>query len=174
MIFINNDMKRSSRSKQHGATLLSALTFLVLLTVVGVSASKIAIQDILIAGNDQKQMMLYQVTENQLKKLTNISMLSQTFTEDGFTSNLEEQDDKYQFDEIDTDKGKLTEIITDIPVIYPCERQGKATSIGPAAPPCDLYDFQVKTKGKNFGGKDKHHRGAGKMIPNSGSKGSLL
>lgn len=174
MIYTNNFMKHSSRSKQYGATLMSALVFLVLITVVGVSASKIAIQDILIAGNDQKQMMLYQVTGNQLKKFTNIKMLSQTFTEDGFTSNVDGQDDKHQFDEIDSDKGKMTEIITDVPVIYPCERQGKATSIGPAAPPCDLYDFQVKTKGKDFGGKDKQHRGAGKMIPNSGSKGSLL
>ena len=173
MNMIKARIKSKYALKQKGATLLSALTFLVLLTVVGVSASKIAIQDILIAGNDQKQMQLYQVTENQLKQFTNIKRLSQTLGEDGFIANVEGQD-KHKFDDIDSENGMLSEVITNVPVIYPCERQGMATSIGPAVPPCDLYDFQVITQGKGFGGKDKHHRGAGKMIPNSGSKGSLL
>jgi len=160
--------------QQQGATLATTLVFLLLMTIVSVSATKISILDVLVSGNEQQQMMLFQTTENQLKKMTNIVKLEKTFTATGFTGNVSDNPNQYKFNDTVLASKGITEIITDIPVIYPCERQGMASSLGPAAPPCDLYDFQVRTSGQNSGARDRHHRGAGKMIPNSGSKGSLL
>ena len=57
---------------------------------------------------------------------------------------------------------------------YPCERQGLGSSMGASAPPCSLYDFQILLYQKETGARENHHRGGGKMVPNQGSKGSLL
>ncbi len=53
--YIQSKTALKPAKKQQGATLISALTFLVLMTVVSVSAMKVSIVDILIAGNDQSK-----------------------------------------------------------------------------------------------------------------------
>ena len=46
--------KKSMHKSQQGATLITALTFLVLMTIVSVSASKISILDVLVSSNEQQ------------------------------------------------------------------------------------------------------------------------
>ncbi|KAG1682748.1 Type IV pilus biogenesis factor PilY1 [Nymphon striatum] len=118
----------------------------------------------LIAGNDQQQMILYQETETRLKQLTSIHRLSQTFTNTGFTSNDTADTQQYVFAESDKWQG-FTESIQDMQASYPCEQGGKAMSLGPNMPVCDLYNFEVNAKKSNMGVKDIHHSGAGKMVP---------
>ena len=168
-------LKYSSSShhfkKQKGATLVTALVFLLLMTMLSVTASKVSMIDILIAGNNQQKMILYQDTHNQLKDTATIEKLNVTFTENGFTSNVTGTDDLFDFS---NSPNNIDERITDLQIEYPCKRDGLGSSIGPNAPPCDLYDFRVRARLQNSNAVDQHHRGAGKMIPNAGSKGSLL
>ena len=161
----------STPNRQQGATLFTALVFLTLMTIVSVSAAKISMLDIFVAGNNQQRMILFQNTSNQLNETATINNLNASFTVDGFTSNVTGSDNLFEFDD---SPDNIEERITDLSLEYPCERQGKASSVGPNAPPCDLYDFQVRTRLKGSDARDQHNRGAGKMVPNSGSKGSLL
>lgn len=161
----------SNPTKQKGATLFTTLVFLTLMTIVSVSATKISMLDILVASNNQQKMVLFQNTSNQLKETATIKNLRLTFTVDGFTGNVTGNDNLF---ELDGSPENIEEIITDMTLKYPCERQGLGTSIGPNAPPCDLYDFQVRSSLNSSSARDQHNRGAGKMVPNSGSKGSLL
>jgi len=172
MITLKTTIKNN---KQKGATLITSLVFLLLMTIVSVSATKMSMLDILVSSNEQQQMVLFQTTENQLKQLAHISRLNQTFSSTGFTSNVSGKADQYQFtSDFNTDNG-IKEIITDLPVkAYDCERAGVASGMGSSVPKCDLYDFQVERMGQNSAAKDRHHHGAGKMVPSSGSKGNLI
>ena len=163
---LNNSLK-----KQQGATLFTTLVFLVLMTLVSVSATKISIRDVMISGNEQQQSLLFQQTENQLKPMVNINQLIQAYGPTGFQPNVPNSTNKYK---LGSSTAYTEKVITDLPVLYPCERNGVAASIGMGAPPCDLFDFQVRSNSQTSGARDKHHRGAGKMIPNVKSSGSLL
>lgn len=169
-----NKNKINIALKQQGATtLLIALFILFVLTIVGISAVKITSLETLIAGNDQQQMILFQETETRLKQLSSIHRLSQTFTNTGFTSNDDADPQQYIFSEADKWKG-FTETIQDMQASYPCEQGGRAMSLGPNMPVCDLYNFEINAKKRNMGAKDIHHSGAGKMVPSKGGNGSLL
>lgn len=151
--------------KQKGATLITTLTFLALMTIVSVSATKISILDILASSNELQKSILFQQAENGLKKITTVSKLYKPLTKkDGASfsastgiyhlpDNLLGSDTKLQI----TDKNKR----------YECNGfNGKAISLGPSVPRCDLYDFGAKVKKLNSGASDRHNRGAGKEKPN--------
>ena len=157
----------SSKRKQNGATLVTVMTFLVLMTIVTVSATKVSILDILVSGNDQQRVTAFQTAENNLTQFTQTSSLSAAIAADGF-------DNAAQQYKTDDSTNALSRIITDMTESYPCERQGQGSSMGAAAPPCQLYDFQILLNQQNTGARENHHRGGGKMVPNQGSKGSLL
>ncbi len=65
----------SMRIKQQGATLVTALVFLVLMTIVSVSAAKISMIDVLVSGNNQQEMLLFQKTSRELEDHTNPTKL---------------------------------------------------------------------------------------------------
>ena len=157
--------------KQKGVTLAATLVFLMLMTIVAVSATKISILDVLVSGNEQQQMLMFQQAENDLKPIVSITRLVQAYGPTGFNGNIASNDRKFRLAESTT---FVTKIITDLPVLYPCERNGIAMSVGAGTPPCDLFDFQVRSNSQVSGAKAKHHRGAGKMLPNLKSNGSLL
>ena len=172
----------TSVKKQKGATLFTALVFLTLMTIITVSATKISMMDILIAGNDHQQMSIFHETENELTDFTATSRLitpleredaGQTFGNGGGTVNgIVTDDNTYSF--AGAPSG-TAEIITDLEELYACLRDGVGSSIGPGVPNCRLYDFQIrKSSDTNKSVRDQHHRGAGKMVPNSKSKGSYL
>jgi len=164
--------KKSMHKSQQGATLITALTFLVLMTIVSVSASKISILDVLVSSNEQQQMMLFQDTENDLKELTTVVKLYKPLVKEGGAT-FDLDTGAYVLPS-NTQKPGTLEVITDKFKRYQCGGfNGKAISIGPDVPPCDLYDFQVKTSVLNSGVRDRHHRGAGKEKPNP-NKNSYL
>ena len=163
--------KASIQKKQRGATLFTTLIFLTLMAIVSVTAVKISMLDILIAGSNKQRVELFQKTSNQLKKTATINTLSSTFTIAGFTGNVDGNAKQFL---IANSPNLIEERVTDLTLEYPCERQGRASSIGANSPPCDLYDFEVRSRKQGSGAREKHNRGAGKMVPNSGSKGSLL
>lgn len=151
--------------KQKGATLFTALVLLTLMTIVSVSAAKLSILDVLMAGNNQQKMELYQQTSNDLIGLTSVVELYKPMLKipghffdpiTGIYSLLKNPAKPY------------TEMqITDPSKSYSCNGfNGQATSIGPNVPPCDLYDFQVKSTKGNSSVRDRHNRGAGKEKPN--------
>ena len=156
--------------KQQGATLFTALVFLTLMTIVSVSATKLSILDVLIAGNNQRQMELYQDTSNDLKELTTVVNLYKPLVK-----TLGDEFDPVTGIYLVPDTPHGTEMqITDPDKSYSCTGfNGEATSIGPDVPPCDLYDFQVKSTKASSSVRDRHNRGVGKEKPNP-SKNSYL
>ena len=160
-------------SKQRGATLFTSLVFLILMTIVSVSATKIAMLDVLISGNNQQQMLLFQSTENDLKELTTVVQLYAPLINDPVSAKFNELTGIYELD-LDSNKPHITQQITDKEKTYQCGGfAGQAISIGPNVPSCDLYDFQVKSRQQNTGVRDRHNRGAGKEKPNP-NKNSYL
>ncbi len=155
------------KNKQEGATLMVVMSFLVLMTIVTVSATKISILDVLISGNDQQRVISFRELENNLTQYAKTDSLNDAFAADGFNNAQE------QFTTTDS-TSELTKKITDLSEQYPCERNGRGSSLGGGAPPCRLYDFQVLSNQQNTGAREDHRRGGGKMVPQSGSKSSLL
>ena len=163
---INNPSNNQRyKGKQEGAALMTVMVFLVLMTIVTVSATKISILDILVSGNDHQKSLTIQETYNNLKQLSHTSKLDLAIAA-GFDAS-----DQYQLDESTTEVNK---VITEIVEKYPCERAGNASSMGPGAPPCEIYDFRVKYYKQGSGAREEQHQGGGKMVPNAGSKGSML
>lgn len=149
--------------QQQGMTLATTLVFLVLMTIVAVSATKISILDILVAGNEQQQMLLHQQSENDLKTIVNVSNLYKAVGPDGFQGNIADNNKKFKLDD---STNYVTKIITDLSRSYTCERNGRAMSMGRDAPQCSLYNFEVKSNSQGSGAHTKLHGGAGKMAPN--------
>lgn len=160
------------KKKQQGAALMTVLVFLLVMTVVAVSGSKIAILDALVAGNDQQKMQLFQITSTDLKELTTVIELYEPLVEKTFSATTGE------FSLTDSPTG-VTEIITDVSkgdpnIYYECGGfSNKAVSIGSNVPPCYLYDFEVSSSLANSSAKDQHNRGAGKEKPNSRKNSTL-
>ncbi len=159
------------RQKQTGATLLSVLIFLILMSVVGVAASKITVMDILVAGNDQMQMEVYQETSNNLRKLATVIALSDPLLKkDG--AYFDQDTGIYDVPE-DTENPNTEAKIKDVSKgdrekFYECEAGGLAVSVGQNVPHCFLYEFQLMQSKSNSGARDRHVRGAGKEFPNPG------
>lgn len=150
---MKNNKQNFMSNKQRGATLFTALVFITLMTLVGVSAAKISMLDVLIAGNNQQQVMLYQQTENELTTLTTPVKLLRTLALKGISDEW-----VYQV----TATKKITNKVTK----YDCEAGGAATSIGSGnTSKCLLFDFEARERVPNSSANDKHNRGAGKEIP---------
>ncbi len=161
------------QNKQRGATLFTALIMLLVMTIIAFTSIKMSTLDLLIAGNEQQKMLLFQETETKLSQLAISNRLNQTFTETGFVGNLTDNTEVFLF-AANAAQPDFSEIITSMQDYYPCERLGVGTSMGSNAPVCDLYDFQIKAKKAVSNVKAKHHRGSGKMVPKKGSSGNSV
>jgi hypothetical protein len=149
------------------------MMMLTVMTIVGVSATKMTSIDILVAGNEQQQMALFQETENALTILTDIDKLNHAYESAFMLATF--TGDEYTLTDAQKNSGHgFVEKIKDMKTKYPCRRHGLGMSLGGGAPECDMYDFGVKAKKANSGARDEHHRGAGKMVPKAGSKASIL
>lgn len=146
---------KNIKKNQKGATLVVALMLLVVMTIVGVSATKLTSVDLLVAGNEQQQLELFQTTQTDLNLLTTPVKLYDPLVDETLFVN-----DVYVITQ-ETGSGK-TEEITEL-YEYGCKGiGGKAVGFGT---PCRLYDFKVNTKGPYKTGRDSGSRGAGKEIP---------
>lgn len=162
-----NQMKRLGR--QQGATLITSLILLLVMTIVGVSSIKVSSIDTMIASNDMQQMMLHNVTENKITALSNTNGLYKAYdASSNFVENIRGHANKFKL--TDSTDG-ASEIITNTKRRVSCYRFGKATSIG--AVDCRVFDFQVKMRKDNSSAKDQRHRGVGKAVPATKCKGCL-
>lgn len=160
----NRFQGKQIQSKQRGATLVTTLSFLALMTIVSVSAAKISILDVLQSSNELQKSILFQRAENGLKTITTVGKLYKPLIEeDG--AEFAEDTGIYQLPDDLLADAELQ--ITDKKIRYQCNGfNGKALSLGPSVPRCDLYDFSAKIQKPNSGARDQHNRGAGKEKPN--------
>jgi len=153
-------------SKQRGATLFTALVFLALMTIVSVSAAKISMLDVLISGNNQQKMELYQDTAREVDDHTDPAKLLDLIinTEAYSNANVEWNHD-YPVNTTNPHT-KVDEKITNRAIEYECGAiNGLATSQG-VDNSCHLFDFEVNTKKSFSSARERHVRGAGKEYPN--------
>ncbi len=151
--------KQNIRAKEKGATLLTALVFLVLMTIVSVSAAKISMIDVLVAGNNQQRMELYQQTSNDLNNHADPGRLLPLLQANGVaTAWTQSMPANSLFP-------NREEKIENRVEKYACAGNGLATSVGPDTPPCYLFDFEVKNKKASSSAREQHIRGAGKEFP---------
>jgi len=156
---MNIKNKHCLKTKEKGATLFTALVFLALMTIVSVSAAKLSMLDVLLAGNNQQRMEMYQQTSNDLKNHTNPARLLPILKIDGVTSPWSRTMTP------DTTIPNKAEKIENRVQQYLCNGNGLATSVGPDTPPCYLFDFEVKNKRNGSSVRERHIRGAGKEFP---------
>lgn len=153
-------MKRAKfHNKQQGATLVTALVLLVVMTIIGVTATKMSSIETLIAGNDQSKMKLFQETQSDLYTLTTPLKLMPALLDDTLFVN-----DTYVVSNSDdiTNGHSKKEYIKKLGG-YICKGiDGLAASVGG---PCKLYDFKVTTRSEAGGAREESHRGAGKEVP---------
>jgi Tfp pilus assembly protein PilX len=133
------------------------------MTIIGVSAVKVSSTDILIAGNEQDQMILFQNTETLLNLLATPERLFVPLVQASFVNNLYKNT-----------HGETTETITDTKKEYSCEGiKGRAVEIGLGKSKCHLYDFAVNARKQSMGTRDVHHRGKGKEKASTSLHSSL-
>jgi hypothetical protein len=163
-----NVLQTKVKTDQQGATLITALMMLLVMTIIGISAIKMSSISILIAGNDQQKLMLMQETETTLNNLATPGKLIDPLINEpvnGVNARFDANTKEYQVPS--PFKSNMTEIITDMDILYGCEGfDGKAVSIGSDVPPCHLYDFKVDAKKQSSGARVVRRRGAGKEVPN--------
>jgi len=153
------NFKRSPH-RQKGASLLTVLVFLILMTVIGISTSKIAIVNTLVAGNDQKQIEIYQTAANELRELATVSQLATPMVDGLFDDTTGEYNVP-----VSSDKPGISGVITDKNKTE-CNGFGKAISLGAGGILCHLYQFDVSAAKSNSSIKDRHIIGASKEVPN--------
>lgn len=147
-----------SNKAQQGATLITSMMMLVVMTIIGVSATKVASLDALVVSNDQQKMMLFITKESDLIKLsTSVQLLPAM--KDGLDFSL------YS---VPKTPDLITENIKDMKTKYDCRGiGGRAVSIGGfGTPDCRLYEFQVSVKASHSSALEIGRRGAGKQVPN--------
>ena len=164
---------KSVSNKQQGATLVTSLMMLTIMTIVGVSAVKVSSTEILIAGNEQEKMKLFQTTQTDLNELsTPLELLTPLVGEVDDEQNQAEFDANGEYT-VSTSATK-TATITDMDTEYKCEGvNGEAVSIGPSSPPCRLFDFRVNTKKLHSSARATVRRGAGKEVPNDNTNNQI-
>jgi len=156
----NNKIRIQSLNKQKGATLFTALVFLALMTIVSVSAAKISMLDVLVSGNNQQQLELFQKTAREINAHTSAQKLLTMFQTVPATENA-----KIPFSYDFPDKPNTRENITNRALVYSCEGiRGAATSQG-SDNICHLFDFGVRTTKQYSSARDRHYRGGGKEYP---------
>lgn len=149
---------------QKGATFITAMLMLVIMTILGVSAVKVSSMDILVAGNDQRSMMLFQTAQTELNELSTPSNLLPPLLD-----NTKFKNDIY---DVPSSNSNITKKIKSMKVKYMCQGiDRKAVSIGPSVPPCVMYEFKINTK--QGSARESLRRGAGKEIPDD-KKNSYL
>lgn len=168
-------INKSSLNRQQGATLITALMMLLVMTVLGIAAIKMTSISIIIAGNDQQKLMLMQQTETNLINLATPAKLIDPLIKveiDGVTAEFDDTTNEYVV--LDPRSDSAQEIITYMATDdYTCQGfGGKAITQSPEIK-CRLYDFQIRARGPYSGAREIRRRGAGKEVP-SRCKNSFL
>lgn len=150
-------MHIQSMKHQSGVSLIVALVVLLVITILGISSVRLSSQDLMIASNEQQQMMVSQASESASRK-TAIFYNVYKWLEDGTQP--------------DTQTRQVTSgnITSDVEISrgaeYICFGQsGEAMSIGPGSTRCRVYTFAIDSRLAGTGARDRLYKGQGKELP---------
>lgn len=157
-------MNTQKAYKQQGTALIMSLLMLIIMTIVGVTAIKTSSIDVLMAHNDQRQMMLFQKKESALIKFVSPATLLLPWLK---IDNAKFTNNEYVAQPPVVDKTTVIAKITDLRKMVSCRGvNNQATEIGAAAPPCRLFDFNISLKSQFKGAAyAAGSRGVGKEVP---------
>lgn len=146
-----------SPKNQQGVSLLITLIMLLVISMIGVSAVRMSSQDLMIASNEQQQMLVSQASESSRREVVSFYNLF-LWLEDGTipasrTHTLESGEIK-------------TTIALTQGIDYPCLGQaGGAMSLGVGMNKCRAYNFQVKSRLQGTGAIAERYKSEGKELP---------
>ena len=146
--------------KQRGATLVTSLVFLTLMTIVSVSAAKMASVDTIVAGNNQQQMLVFQQTDKTLKEISNPVVVVLAVQEnEGVNDEWTKAIPKVKYEKREVKNRNIK---------YRCKESGLAVAEGSdSAGNCYVFDLSAEDRLESKGLIDKHFRGVGKLLPNT-------
>ena len=147
------------KKRQQGATLVTAMVFLVLMTIVGVSASRNSAQDALIASNDQQRVEV---------RMSSAAVLRKKTTAYNVISNMPKDTNSPVTLEDDSINGVTVGVSINRPDVYSYNCAGvddRANSLGPDIN-CIIFDVVVKGYKEGSGARNELVQGVGKEHPN--------
>ncbi|MEH6457231.1 MAG: pilus assembly PilX N-terminal domain-containing protein [Cocleimonas sp.] len=151
--------------RQQGATLFTALVFLTLMTIVSVSAAKIASLDTIVAGTNQQVAMVFQQTSKTLSSFTNPIAVIKAIADNEGVKNTWSKTLPPRANDPNT--ANANRQIKNRNADYPCKADGLATSIGDTQAKCFVFDLSSEDRLLTTNITDKHFRGVGKALPNT-------
>ncbi len=142
---------------QAGASLIAALVVLLVITMIGISGVRLSTQDLMIASNEQQQMMVSQASESASNKVVNFFNVYQ-WIEDETLPDIQARV---------LDSGSVkSEVSIGRGAKYTCFGQsGEAMSLGPSATKCRVYTFDINSTLVGTGARDRLFKGEGKELP---------
>ena len=147
------------KKNQHGASLVIALVILLVITILGISSVRLSSQDLIIASNEQQQMMVFQATESARKRVVSFFNVYRWVDDGTAPSSVTRQMD---FGNI-TSNVEITRGAK-----YVCFGQsGEAMSLGPDANKCRVFTFDIDSRLVGTGASDQLFKGEGKELPNT-------
>lgn len=146
-----------SPSTQKGVSLLITLIMLMVISMIGVSAVRMSSQDLMIASNEQQQMLVNQTSESSRREVVSFYNLFQWLEEGTIPAS--------RVHTLDSGEIKTTIALTQ-GIDYPCLGQsGEAMSIGAGMNKCRAYNFSVKSKLQGTGAIAERFKSEGKELP---------
>ncbi|MCK5895292.1 MAG: pilus assembly PilX N-terminal domain-containing protein [Cocleimonas sp.] len=147
-----------NKSAQQGASLFMGLVILLVISILGISSVRLSILDTLMASNDEQKMLVTQTSETTKKKVVYFYYLfkwiSANETPEKITTTMKSTTISSQ---VEINSGEF----------YPCFGQtGEAMSLGPAAPKCRVFSFEIESKIAGTGAQERLVKGEGKEFPN--------
>ncbi len=152
--------------KQKGASLIIALVVLLVITILGISSVRLSSQDLIIASNEQQQMMVFQATESARKQVVNFYNVYKWIDDETTPSTLTQQ----------INSGNVRSDITITRgAAYTCfgqaGQEGEANSIGVGTNKCRVYTFAIDSQLLGTGARAKLFKGEGKELPSTVGNG---
>ncbi|CAA6813621.1 MAG: Unknown protein [uncultured Thiotrichaceae bacterium] len=143
--------------KQDGVSLLITLIILLVISMIGVSAVRMSSQDLMIASNEQQQMLVNQASESSGREAVNFYNLFQWLEEGTIPASRTHT--------LESGEIKTTIALTQ-GIDYPCLGQsGEAMSLGVGVNKCRAYRFQVKSRLQGTGAIAERDKSEGKELP---------
>ncbi len=151
------------KNRQSGASLIIALVVLLVITMLGISSVRLSSQDIIIASNEQQQMLVSQASESASRKVVNFYNVYKWLEDETMPS-------------VQTRQLTSGSVKSDITITrgtkYTCFGQsGEAMSIGPGATQCRVYTFAINSILVGTGARHQLFKGEGKELPSIAGDG---
>lgn len=142
---------------QQGASLVIALVILLVITILGISSVRLSSQDLIIASNEQQQMMVHQAAESAKKQVVNFYNVYKWIDDQTLPNTMTQQ----------LNSGNVQSDITiSRGATYTCFGQaGAANSVGIGTNKCRVYTFSINSQLLGTGARTQLFKGEGKELP---------